>query len=242
VTSVSEAEYSAIYDPETDFDRWYTTFTARRIAPQLGDEASILEVGSATGMLTSLLCGGNRRFVCIERSAAYVERARAKRLPGVEIVHASIESAPVRDSFDHVLAINVLHEIPQLERVVRSFSERLNPEGVLHVSLPNPHSLHRLVALAAKLISDLREVSERGRRYSTLRLYGADEFAQMMSGWGFEETTRASIMVKPLPNAEMERLPDAVIEAFDAVTATLPDLGSMNYFTFRKARDGERSR
>jgi hypothetical protein len=54
---------------------------------------------------------------------------------------------------------------------------------------------------------------------------------------GLAEVARSSILVKPLPNAAMETLSESVIEAFDALTAELPDFGSMNYFIFRRTGD-----
>jgi SAM-dependent methyltransferase len=229
------AEYADIYDPEADFDSWYTKLTARRIERRLGAADRILELGSATGLMTSLLARGQRRFVCVERSAPYVARARARGLRGVEIVHGRIEDYPGGAAFDQVLAINLLHEIPDLDPLMRHVATLVKPDGLLHVALPNPASLHRLVALEAGLIGNLCEVSERGQKFSTLRLFPAAEFIERASGWGFACLEQSSVLVKPLPNAEMARMPDAIIEAFDAVTATLPHLGSMNYFVFRKA-------
>jgi SAM-dependent methyltransferase len=229
------AEYADLYDPDVDFDSWYTKLTARRIERHLGPTAHILELGSATGLMTSLLAREGREFVCVERSTPYVARARGRGLPRVEIVQGRIEDYPTGVTFDHVLAINLLHEIPDLDPLMRHIAGLLKPTGLLHVALPNPASLHRLVALEAGLIDSLCEISERGRRFSTLRLFPAAEFVERASGWGFTCIEQSSVLVKPLPNAEMARMPEAIIEAFDAVTAILPQLGSMNYFVFRKA-------
>jgi SAM-dependent methyltransferase len=229
------AEYADIYDPEADFDSWYTRLTARRIERRLGPKSRILELGSATGLMTSLLAGDEREFVCVERSTPYVARARSRGLPRVEIVHGRIEDYAAGTPFDHVLAINLLHEIPDLDPLMERIAQLMTPSGLLHVALPNPASLHRLVALEAGLIDSLCEISERGQKFSTLRLFPAAEFVERGAGWGFACVEQSSVLVKPLPNAEMARLPDAIVEAFDAVTATLPQLGSMNYFVFRKA-------
>jgi SAM-dependent methyltransferase len=231
------AEYADIYDPDRDFDSWYTKLTARRIERHLAPDSRILELGSATGLMTSLLARDDRRFVCVERSAPYVARACARGLRNVEIVHGLIEDYPGDAGFDHVLAINLLHEIPDLDPVMHRVVALMKPKALLHVSLPNPASLHRLVALEAGLIESLYEISERGQKFSTLRLVPAAALITRASAWGLACVERSSVMVKPLPNAEMAKLPDAIIEAFDAVTATLPDLGAMNYFVFRKAAE-----
>jgi SAM-dependent methyltransferase len=229
------AEYADIYDPDLDFDSWYTKLTARRVERRLAPGDRILELGSATGLMTSLLAHDAREFVCVERSTPYVARARARGLRNVEIVLGLIEDYAGAANFDHVLAINLLHEIPDLDPIMHRVVALMKPDGLLHVSLPNPGSLHRLVALEAGLIESLTEISERGQKFSTLRLVPAEELIARAAGWGLACLERSSVMVKPLPNAEMAKLPDAIIEAFDAVTASLPDLGAMNYFVFRKA-------
>jgi SAM-dependent methyltransferase len=229
------AEYADIYDPDIDFDSWYTKLTARRIEQHLAPDSRILELGSATGLMTSLLARDDRDFVCVERSMPYVARARARALRNVEIVHGLIEDYPEDAVFDHVLAINLLHEIPDLDPVMHRVVALMKPNALLHVSLPNPESLHRLVALEAGLIESLYEISERGQKFSTLRLVPAEELIARAAAWGLACVERSSVMVKPLPNAEMVRLPDSIIEAFDAVTARLPELGAMNYFVFRQA-------
>jgi SAM-dependent methyltransferase len=187
--------------------------------------------------LTERLCQRVRRIVCVERSARYLARARARRPANAEIVDTAIEDFECDDRFDHVLAINMLHEVPDVAGVVAHLKRFLKPGGRLHVTLPNPRSLHRLAALHAGMIGDLCEISARGRSFQTLRLLYADEVAGLMKESGLAEVARSSILVKPLPNAAMETLSESVIEAFDALTAELPDFGSMNYFIFRRTGD-----
>lgn len=232
------ADYSADYDPDADFDRWLTLLTARRIAPQLGPAARVLELGSATGLLTAQLAGQQRRFLCLERSERYAARARARRLPGVTVLETLVEDYSGSAEFDHLLAINLLHEIPQAEAVLDRLLRHLAPGGLLHITLPNPHSLHRLVALHAGMIEDLCQISARGARFHTLRVLPIGEVTAMLVRLGLSEIRSSAVLIKPLPNSEMEKLPDAVIEGFDAIAALLPDHGAMTYFTARKPGHG----
>ena len=226
-------DYSAAYDPDLDFDRWYTALAARRIAPHMGPGQEVLELGSATGGLTGLLTGGGRRFTCVERSAAYLARTRAR--PGVRLVHGTIEAFEPEGAFDHILAVNVLHELPDPDAALRRLLPCLRGQGLLHVTLPNPCSLHRLSALGAGLIADLAEPSARGLAFHTLRLPCLEAVVAGMGALGLVLIERQAILPKPVPNAAMARLSDPLIEAWDALSADLPDYGAMTYFLFRRA-------
>ena len=227
-------DYSKEYDPDLDFDRWYTTLSARRIAKVLRPADQVLELGSATGLLTQALAGSNRRFVCVERSDSYIARARARCLPGVHFEHCTIEEFQSRETFDQILAINVLHEVEDQRAVVEQLIRLMSPDGRLHVTLPNPQSLHRLSALGSGMISDLCQMSARGDKYQTRRLQHPEEFVAAMEELEIVEILREPILAKPLPNAAMELLSDELIEAYAELAWSLPKFGAMNYFVFRR--------
>ncbi|MBO1076076.1 class I SAM-dependent methyltransferase [Roseomonas marmotae] len=232
---VLNRDYSNTYDPEADFDRWYTIFAARRIAPRLGRGTRILEAGSATGLLTAELCGEGRQITCIERSASYAALARARGLPGVTVVEAQLEEFAAEGGFDHVLATNLLHEFPDPAAILARLAAQLAPGGLMHVTLPNPRSLHRLVALHAGLLEDLCAMHLPPPNEQHFRLHEAAEVEAMGRACGLELLSREGILVKPLPNAEMARLPPTVLEGFDALAAgLLPEHGAVTYFLFRR--------
>ena len=228
-------DYSGQYDPDLDFDRWYTLLTARRIERFLGRTDVVLELGSATGLLTQALARHDRRFVCVERSPDYVTRATARNLSGVTLVNDRIETFDSCLSFDHVLAINVLHELPDQAGAIERMRTFMRPGTLLHVTLPNPASLHRASALGSGMIADLCEQSDRGRQFSTIRLQYADDFVSQLAGIRMVEIWREPVLAKPLPNQQMALLSDELIEAYDRLAYAIPDAAAMNYFVFRQA-------
>ena len=229
------ADYSGQYDPDLDFDRWYTVLTGRRIERFLGTEDVILELGSATGLLTQGLVRHKRRFVCIERSADYVTRAAARRLSGVVLKNDHIESFESDLKFDHILAINVLHELADQAGAIQRIRSFMQPGTLLHVTLPNPDSLHRASAFGSGMISNLCQQSERGRQFDTIRLQHADEFVSQMARVQLVEVWREPVLAKPLPNRDMARLSDELIEAYDKLAYAIPEAAALNYFVFRRA-------
>ncbi len=232
--ALAPVDYATTYDPEADFDRCYTLFAARRIAPRLGDATRVLEAGSATGVMTAEIAGRGRQITCIERSPIYAMQARARRLPGVEVVETLVQDLRPGLPFDHALATNLLHEFADPGAMLRLLAGLLRPGGLLHVTLPNPRSLHRLVAHHAGLLDDLCEMRLPPPNAQHFRLHHAEAFEAMARAAGLEPLSREGILVKPLPNAEMAKLPTAVLEGFDALARELPDHGAMTYFILRR--------
>jgi 2-polyprenyl-3-methyl-5-hydroxy-6-metoxy-1,4-benzoquinol methylase len=229
-------DYTAIYDPDTDFDAHFTRATGRSIASRLRPGQRVLELGCATGLMTSQLAGDGRDVVAVDRSPDYLVRAADRGLPGVRFVDADIEELEEPASFDHVVIANVLHEVGDPGRLLNRVRElHLAPHGQVHVSLQNPASLHRLVALEMGLLSSLTEVSDRGTAFGTQRLWWADEVAALAATAGLAEIDREGVFLKPLANAQMAGLGADALAGFERAARHLPAHGAINLFVFGRA-------
>jgi 2-polyprenyl-3-methyl-5-hydroxy-6-metoxy-1,4-benzoquinol methylase len=230
-------DYSAIYDPDTDVDVLYTRATADRIARWLRPGDRVLELGCATGAMTAALAADDRVVVAVDRAESYLVVARERGLPGVTWLEADFGTAlPATGVHDHVVLTNVLHELDDPAGTLAAVAaEHLAPGGVVHVSLQNPHSLHRLVALEMGLIDSLSDVSANGQKYATRRLYTVAELTALAAGAGLEVAHREGVMLKPLPNDAMAALGADVLAGFAAAAKHLPDHGAMNLLHLRHA-------
>jgi SAM-dependent methyltransferase len=230
-------DYTEIYDPETDFDARYTLATGRRVARWLRPGDRVLELGCATGLMTAMLTGEGRSVLAVDRSEAYLARLRGRRLAGVEALLADFGALGDVGRFDHVVLTSVLHEVDDPATLLAIVAEqRLARGGLVHVSLQNPLSLHRLVALEMGLIDSLTERSDRGLRFGTRRLWLADEVAALAVASGLEERHREGVFLKPLANGQMAELDAAVLDGLERAARHLPAHGAMNLFAFGHAR------
>ncbi|MCW2968385.1 MAG: Methyltransferase type 12 [Solirubrobacteraceae bacterium] len=229
-------DYTAIYDPDTDFDAHFTRATGRRIARRLAPGQTVLELGCATGLMTTQLAGDGRAVVAVDRSPEYLARATDRRLPGVRLLDADIEDLDELGCFDHVVIANVLHEVGDPGRLLTRVRElHLAPGGQVHVSLQNPASLHRIVALEMGLLSSLTELSDRGTAFGTQRLFWADEVAALAATAGLAEIDREGVFLKPLANAQMAGLGADALAGFELAARHLPAHGAINLLVFGRA-------
>jgi 2-polyprenyl-3-methyl-5-hydroxy-6-metoxy-1,4-benzoquinol methylase len=230
-------DYSAAYDPDRDFDAVYTTATGRRIAGTLAPGARVLELGCATGLMTALLAGEDRFVLAVDRSTPYLDRLRARELPGVTALLADVEQVEPEGRFDHVVATNLLHEVGDPLALLGRIRGWLAPGGRVHATLPNPRSLHRVVALEMGLIDRLDALSDRGAQFGTRRALDGDALAALATEAGLKVRERSGIFLKPLPNDAMAELDPAVLAGFERAARHLPDHCAMTYLVLEAAHD-----
>lgn len=233
------ADYSAIYDPDTDFDARYTMATVRRIAESVTPGDRVLELGCATGLMTAHLADLGARVTGVDRSGAYLDRARVRVGERAAFVEAGLAEPGwedlTGDGFDHVLLCNLVHELPDPADVLTRAARLLGPHGLVHLSLQNPDSIHRLVAAEMGLIDDVREVSERGERFGTLGLWGMDDLARLAREASLGIVAWEGVMLKPLPNAMMAGLPPDVLDGFERAARHLPAHCAINLLVLARA-------
>jgi len=227
-------DYSAAYDPDADFDAVYTHATGRRIAQALQPGQRVMELGCATGLMTTLLAGEARELVAVDRSAPYLQRLRSRGLDGVAGLLADVDGFEPEGRFDHVVATNLLHEVAAPGALLARAGGWLAPGGRVHVTLPNPRSLHRLVAYEMGLIDRLDALSERGERFGTKRALDADALAALAADAGLRVAAREGIFLKPLPNDQMAQLDAAVLEGFERAARHLPEHCAMSYLVLER--------
>jgi 2-polyprenyl-3-methyl-5-hydroxy-6-metoxy-1,4-benzoquinol methylase len=240
VSAVPEAPdgYAAIYDPDADFDRHYTLGTADLVAPRVLAGQRVLELGCAAGLMTERLAATGASVVAVDREPEYLARVAARRLQGVTCRQADLARYLDAERYDHVVATNVLHELDDPARLLARARAWLMPDGLLHVSLQNPESIHRLVALEMGMIERTEDVSELGLRYATRRLWSAAAFGALAAHAGLRVRSREAVMLKPLPNALMATLPDDLIAGLLRIAHRFPEHGAINLFTCVAGDDG----
>ena len=226
-------DYSDRYDPDTDFDRHYTVATGTRIRRWFRPGDAVLELGCATGLMTSLFAERDVRVDAVERTEAYHARAVARGLPGVTFHLADIDDFRSEVRFQHVVAAHLINELPDPLALLRRIrGEFLAPGGLVHVSLTNPYSLHRLVAMEMGLLESASGLSDRGRSLATVEIFDADRLEALGAEAGLTCVHREPVLLKPFTNAQLETLPEDVVAGLDRVARRFPEHGALNYAIF----------
>lgn len=217
------------YDSMTDFDRWCIEHEAKRFVEDY-DGGAVLELGCAGGGMTRPIAEVAERLVVVDGSEVYLAPLREELAGRAQLVHARFEEFDTRERFRHIVAARILEHLDDPVPFLRRLRGWLEPEGRIHVIVPNARSFHRLLGFEMGLIGDIHELGERDHRVGHVRVYDADLLEEHLVAGGLRVTHRETIMVKVLSNAQMESWPPDVVRALFRMTKYFPDNGNELYF------------
>jgi len=108
-----------------------------KMAGDLAEGKSVLEVGCGSGMGLAYLATRAARVVGGDPTPALLDEAR-QHLPGTELVQLSADRLPFEDaSFDVVLMLEMIYYVEDLDRALAEARRVLKPGGRLFVCEPN---------------------------------------------------------------------------------------------------------
>jgi ubiquinone/menaquinone biosynthesis C-methylase UbiE/DNA-binding transcriptional ArsR family regulator len=132
-----------------------------------GPFRAVLDLGTGTGRMLSLMAGRAERAVGVDSSAAMLSVARSNieraGLKNAQVRHGDIYALPVeRDGYDVVVIHQVLHYLDDPARAIREACRALKPGGKLFVVDFAPHDVeflrmdhaHRRLGFASQEICD----------------------------------------------------------------------------------------
>lgn len=222
--------YAGNYDNRIDFDRYLLKYKVEKLLelrPQLG---ACLELGCATGLMTRDLLKASTWLDIVDASPEYVDQVKrmiAEEFPDKAAASRSTlgmfeEFKPDR-KYDTVVFSGV---IPALEKPVdflKLITPWFTPDGVIYITTHNGLSLHRRLGRVMGLIPDEHELSERDvKLFGHRKVYDAVTLVADVAAAGYRIIDSGAVYLKPLPNAEMEKLPPAMIEGFNQLGKTMP--------------------
>ena len=154
-----------------------------RVRTYLTPEQSVLELGCGTGSTALLLVEGTGDYVAADISAGMIDIANGKlgdhKGAAPEFRVAGVSPTDFKgETFDTVLAFNLLHLVPDLDSALGVIRDVL-PDGGLFIS--------KTPALASKwYFKPLIKVMQLFGRAPFVRMLGVEELDQRIEAAGFE--------------------------------------------------------
>lgn len=115
--------------------------------------ARVLDVGASTGEVARALADHRAKVTCVELTEVATRRCKVLHADAVQVVQADALALPFPDAtFDHAMAIGVLHHTPDCGFALREMARVTRPGGTLVVLLYSKGTpYHALFALTKPL-------------------------------------------------------------------------------------------
>jgi ubiquinone/menaquinone biosynthesis C-methylase UbiE len=156
-----------------------------RVRELVSGRGDVLELAAGTGLVTQRIAPVVTRLVATDRSDAMLEvlRGRMADVPGVEIRSADALALPFADdSFDALVAANLLHLLPNPALALAEMRRVLRPSGLLcaptfcHGDTPLAHVVSRLLGLV---------------KFPVVTRFSGDSLVSLLEAAGVRVETRA---------------------------------------------------
>jgi trans-aconitate methyltransferase len=223
-------EIARHYDPSNpaeQFDYWLKRLQARTVQHWLrGDR--VLELGCATGELSSLIAPMCAEYHVVEGSAHNVEAARL-RVPDAQFTVSLWEQFEPTTTYSDIVAFNAFEHVSDGVELARMVSRWLQPGGRLHVVVPNGLSLHRLVGVELAMQPDPLTVTDGDRAQGHVKNYTVDSLLGDLRNAGMTLLSWQPIFLKILANRQMLDWDWSLIQALHTVAQRIPEHGAEIY-------------
>ena len=170
------------------------------------ENPKILEIGCGSEPIFTDFQDFGRMDV-VEPGEQFSEIAARKRS---EFPSANIQIHPVaiqdffpKTTYDGILCAGLLHELPDPQQLLVHIRKLCAKDTLVYFNVPNANSFHRLLALEAGLIRDVRELSGTQIRLQQHQTFTLEELREMIADGGFEFVEERSIIFKPFTHNQM---------------------------------------
>lgn len=158
-------------DPIADMAGYETTL--QRAGSLLSADHEVLEIGCGTGTTALRLASSTARYLATDISPAMIAIANEKLvlqpIPQLSFALADADASPfAAESFDRILAFNLLHLVSNIEQTLATVAQALRPGGLFISKTPclnemNPFIRHLalpLMRMAGKAPPDVQCLDE----------------------------------------------------------------------------------
>jgi len=175
-------------------------------------------------------------YTVIEPAFEFVQQAKklAEGRKNINIVHGFMEEIYETLSeydFDFIIVSGLLHGVPDPVKLLHVIYQVCKANTVVHISVPNVYSFHRLLAYEMNYIGSIFEESDTGIKFQRHTRFDKQSFFKIVKENNFKILSHGTYFIKPFTNEQMEKIIDqnivniSIIEGLEKMTKYMPDMG-----------------
>ncbi len=195
------------------------------------DRSSWLELGLGRGIVLQRLSKSFRSVRVLDGSPLLVERYSGM-YPNVAITLSFFEDYITDERFMNIGMGFILEHVDDPAVILERFRKMLMPGGRIFVGVPSASSLHRLLAVEAGLLGDLRAMSDTDRRFGHKRFFTHDDWMALFQNLRMRVIRAEGLYLKPFSTGQLQNLDLAkpVYQALGAVATDLPQISNACFY------------
>lgn len=232
---------SRVYDSSKDFDCHLIRYNFRFMKDRLNGPR-ILEMGCANGVMTELLSSCFPELDVVDGSANYLKDVSSRLEERTNIrYHLSLFEDFLPDHpYNSIIMARALEHLTDPVALLKKAAVWLEPNGQVHVIVPNARSLHRRIGVAMGMIPGCTSLNERDLRVGHKRVYDFETIRLDVESAGMVVKELSGIFLKPLSNLQMESWQLNILDALYEVGKELPDYCAEIYVRCGVVKDENR--
>ena len=172
---------------------------------------SILDVGSGTATYFDyvdqdaayIIIEPERKF-CGELSKYMKQSGRS--YSNVVVWPYKIEDLSLAIKFDVIILSSVLHLVDNVEIVLNKIRSLSHKDTIVHINVPNAHSVHRVLGRELGLLKRLDGLSDKDLEFGHKRIFTMKTLIDCLTKSNMYITTKGSYLLKPFDEVKMEKL------------------------------------
>jgi len=194
---------------ESSQDRTIKSLAIRAFTPYIQTTGRGLEFGCSDGYMTSLISPLVSRLTVVDGSITFIKKAKARRLPNVDFVHALFEDFKSQGKFDYIFASYVLEHVGDAIALLKKAKSLLSKRGMLFLVVPNACAMSRQLARHMSLLDDLYALTPNDVNHGHRRVYDRALLNRDIEAAGLAHVGQGGLMLKPLADFQMTALIDS---------------------------------
>jgi 2-polyprenyl-3-methyl-5-hydroxy-6-metoxy-1,4-benzoquinol methylase len=190
---------------------------------------SILELGPAEGLMTSLLVRTGHEITLVEGSETFCDILK-RRFPSVTVVHSLFETFRPNGRFDTIILGHVLEHVIDPVGLLKQVKSWLSPSGRIFCAVPNANSVHRQAAVIMELLATPHSLNASDIEHGHRRVFYPEQLKSAFVEAGLIIELFGGYWLKPLSNRQIEgQWTQEMIEAFMELGERYPEIAGEIY-------------
>ncbi len=206
------------------------------ISQYKNSDENFLELGIGQARTINLLEKIFKNITVIDAEQAFIDKYKAE-YKNINFVHSFFEEYVSHgQKFSNIGMGFMLDLVKEPNVILKKYSNLLEQNGRIFVSVPNASSFHRLLAHKAGLLEDIHDLSEIITDYGNLRLYDYDQWVSLFNKSGLKIVASHGLYFKPFTTQQINQLNlnDKVSEALTMMGENYPEISTSCFFVLTR--------